>query len=716
MKTHTSKKLSPGFSDPQGATLNQDGVNFSLYSKYADEIFLLLFDKESENPTDIIKVSQKTGHIWHVFVHGLKAGQLYAYKANGKFDPKNGYRFNPHKCLIDPYAKAVTGKYSHENGGNYSYQKNSPKKDLSFDSQDNTLHTPKSIVIDNTFDWQNDRSPKIPPEKLIIYEVHLKGFTAHSSATVSAPGTYLGFIEKIPHLKELGINSVELLPVHEFYSNEFLTEKGLTNYWGYNTIGFFAPEISYSSQTYPGCQVNEFKTLVRELHKAGIEVILDVVYNHTGEQNELGPTINFRGIDNQTYYGLQGEKNQPYRYYRNNAGTGNILNVENPQVQKLILDSLRYWVEEMHVDGFRFDLATILGYENGVFSKNNAFFRAVARDPVLKNVKLIAEPWDITTYQTGNFPKMWAEWNDKFRDTVRRFLRGDTGQLSELALRISGSSDIFKDGKPPFKSINFITCHDGFTLYDLYSYKKKHNLKNGEDNRDGSDNNFSWNCGTEGIAKNPDIVRLRKQMVKNAICCLLFSVGTPMILGGDEFLRTQQGNNNSYCQDNEINWFDWSLLQKNRDILEFFKKAIRCRKKYELFQKTNEHHFLNGDGKNTPLFKWFNPCCENPDDNNYHEKLFCYQIQTTKQTPRLDKYIFLFILNADNQIHNVKIPEAASKIWYRIVDTSFDAGEDFLTESNEVLLDPIISYQSKPKSFVILSGVEKQVDSSYYLG
>lgn len=711
----TNKKLSSGFNSPQGATLTNNGINFALFSQYARQVYLLLFDKTDEKPTDIIKIEKKTGNIWHVFVHGLNAGQLYAFKVDGKYDPKNGFRFNSQKTLVDPYAKAVTGKFISSGNLLYGFKTETSEKDLSPDDKDNTHITPKSVVIDDFFDWQNDSPLNIPLSDLIIYEVHLKGFTAHKTAGVSMSGTYLGFVEKISYLKELGVNAVEFLPIHEHYTSEQLIQKKLTNYWGYNTIGFFAPEWSYSSQNFPGCQVTEFKTLVRELHKAGIEVILDVVYNHTGEENELGPTICFRGIDNQTYYGLQGPADQPYRYYRNNAGTGNILNIENPQVLRFILDSLRYWVEYMHVDGFRFDLTTVLGLKNNLFNIKNRFFQAISRDPVLKKIKLIAEPWDLTTYQLGNFPKNWAEWNDKFRDSVRRFWGGEPDQIKHLAWRLTGSQDIFDDGRKPAHSINFVTCHDGFSLNDLYTYNSKHNEKNGEKNRDGSDSNFSLNFGIEGETKNVKIIRLRKQMVKNAICSLMFSLGTPMILAGDEMLRTQRGNNNAYCQDNDISWLNWDYLHQNQDIFRFFKKAILFRKQYSIFRKNS---FFTGKDKNlndVPDVDWFDLNLNRPDWNNPNQKLLSYILDGGEVPSTLGAYFLFIILNSDRRAFTVKIPQY-KKNWFRVIDTSLDPGADFLEQGREVLLRESGNYISKPRSFVLLIGKNRVIDSSYFIG
>jgi glycogen operon protein len=705
LEHRTNKKLSSGSHGALGATLEQDGVNFALFSQYAQEVFLLLFDTPNGEPTDIIKIESRSEDIWHVYVHGIKAGQLYGYKVRGEYNPAAGMRFNEHKLLIDPYAKALMGKARNLDNLLLAYDANSPGDDLSKDERDNIHILPKSIVVDDVFDWQNDKKPDIPLEELIIYEVHARGFTAHLSSGVKHPGTYLGFIEKIPYLKKLGINAVELLPIHEFHQRDSLINKGLAEYWGYNTIGFFAPEQSYCSQLSAGCQVKEFKKLVCELHKAEIEVILDVVYNHTGEGNELGPTLCFRGIDNPTYYALKGSQEQPYRYYLNDTGCGNTLNIENPVVMRLVIDSLRYWAEVMHVDGFRFDLASILARVKGSYSNNSAFFEAISNDSSLSKVKMIAEPWDLTTYQVGNFPMGWSEWNGKFRDSARRFLKGDSEQIREIGWRVTGSADLYgDDGRSPYNSINFITCHDGFTLNDLYSYNQKHNETNLEDNKDGTNDNNSWNCGVEGETDNCKIIQLRRQMIKNALCCLFFSLGTPMLLGGDEVIRTQKGNNNCYCQDNEISWFNWDFLKQNADILEFCKKAIAFRKRYTIMQ---ERKFLSGkdmDGDSVPDIAWFGEDGKELNWNNPEQRVLCYQLDGSEKPSELGDYHLFFIFSADSKSHAIKLPQFEGKTWYRVVDTSRQSGDDFLPSGKEVVLDPSDHYQTKPRSIIVLLG------------
>ncbi len=704
LRHSTDRKVSPGQFYPLGATLGTNGVNFALYSQTASEVFLLLFAHANDEPTDIIRIENRTRYVWHTFVHGLKDGQLYAYKIRGDFDPAHGLRFSEHKLLLDPYARAFTGKCVNTDNLLLAYDPLSSQQDLSLDARDNTAALPKCIVVDDQFDWQGDAPPDNPLGKTVIYETHLKGFTAHRSSRASKPGTYLGFIEKIPHLLELGITAVELLPVHEFYVDDFLLKRGLTNYWGYNTIGFFAPESSYGTNSSPGCQVREFKSLVRELHKAGIEVILDVVYNHTGEGNELGPTIGFKGIDNPTYYLLTGTPSYPFRYYMNLTGCGNTLNLDHPHVIRLVMDSLRYWAEVMHVDGFRFDLASVLGREGGPFKKSAAFFDALSQDPVLQRVKLIAEPWDLGEYQVGNFPVDWCEWNGRFRDTVRRFVKGDSGQAADLGWRLTGSFDLYgDDGRSAYNSINFVTCHDGLTLRDLVSYNGKHNEANGENNDDGSNDNNSWNCGVEGGTQDADINRLRKQLIKNHACVLLFSAGTPMILSGDEVMRTQRGNNNTYCQDNETSWFDWDEAAKQKDIFEFFRKAIALTKKYPILQRCK---FLLGADLNAdhiPDVDWFGADLRAPAWNDPELRTLCYRLDGADEPSDQGDYQLFILLNTDYREQRILVPPPKEGMqWYRVIDTTLAAGEDFRQEGEERLLAPADSYLANPRSTVLL--------------
>lgn len=705
MLTHkTRKKTGEGAHYPLGATLQKDGVNFTLYSKYADEAFLILFDDPAGDPTDTIRLDHKTKHVWHVFVHGLKAGQLYGFKVRGRYDPQNGLRFNENKLLIDPYAKALTGKAVNRDGILCGYSQRASSKDLTFDERDSSAAAPKSVVVCDDFDWQGDRPLNIPLERSIIYEVHLKGFTAHPSSNVKRPGTYPGFIEKVPYLKGLGITAVEFLPLQESCAEDLLAKKGLSNYWGYNTIGFFAPESSYAATCKGASQVKEFKTLVRELHKAGIEAIMDVVYNHTGEGDELGPTLSFRGIDNLTYYCLKGSGSEPRRYYANYSGCGNAVNASDPQVIRFILDSLRYWVEVMHVDGFRFDLAAILGRAEGAFSERSAFFDVVMQDPVLNRVKLIAEPWDLETFQAGKFPVDWSEWNSRFRDTARRFMRGDGGQIGDLRYRLSGSPDLYgEDGRTVYNSVNFVTSHDGFTLNDLVSYDRKHNEANLEDNRDGREDNYSWNCGAEGDTDDASALGLRKRLAKNFMCLALLSSGTPMILGGDEFLRTQKGNNNAYCQDNGLSWFDWGLAEKNSGFLDFCKRLIAMVKRYKVLQMRKYSPSCVSPDMANFQHRWYGRDLDEPAWNDPAQKMLALYLYTEEKGR--GAYDIFAVFNADAASQYVRLPKLQEKRrWHRKIDTSLSPGKDLAGHGEEVLIDPPGFYIVNPRSVVVLVG------------
>ncbi len=702
--SRTQRTLHTGRHYPLGATLHPRGVNFALYSKHATEVFLLLFDDPHGDPTDVIRVEHCTRHIWHVFVEGARAGQLYGYRVRGPYAPAEGLRFNENKLLIDPYARALSHKLVDLDGQMLAYDPSSPLLDLSFDARDTSSIVPKAIVIDDTFDWQGDEPPDIPLERLFIYETHVKGFTAHPSSGVAHPGTYLGFVEKIPHLARLGVNAVEFLPVHEFAVEDFLLHKGLTNYWGYNTVAFFAPEQSYSTGSSPGCQVTEFKTLVRELHKAGIEVILDVVYNHSAEGSELGPTFSFRGIDNPTYYYLTGSPFERRRFYMNFTGCGNSLFLGNPAVIRLVMDSLRMWVETMHVDGFRFDLAPVLGRGRGEFDRAASFFDVISQDPVLSRIKLIAEPWDLGTYQVGSFPVDWSEWNGRFRDVTRKFVRGDAGLGPELGARITGSADLYgEDGRKAYNSVNFVTCHDGFTLWDLVSYQSKHNEANGEGNRDGNNDNNSTNCGVEGETDDRGINAFRWQMARNHICHLLFSLGTPMLLGGDEFLRTQRGNNNAYCQDNDISWFDWHRAERNRDFTEFVRKAIAFNKRHAILHRRKFHTGRDLDGDGLPDITWYGDDLQAPRWGDPDLRTLSFLLDGSEETTDLGDYLLFIIFNADRRMHRVAIPSAgAGARWHRVLDTSLPPGMDFAEAGQEVPLDPSDYYLVNPASSVVL--------------
>ncbi len=714
----TQHRVSEGSWYPLGATVDGGGVNFALSSRFAREVRLLLFDAPGRGPSEVIPLRSRTRFVWHARVEGLSAGQLYGYQVDGDWDPARGSRFNGNKLLLDPYARAVAGPFSNKDNILLSYDAGSEAGDLSFDPRDNSASAPKGIVIDDAaFDWKGDAPPQIPLEKLFIYEVHLKGFTAHPASRVSRPGTYLGFIEKIPYLKDLGINAVELLPIHQRYVDDFLTERGLTNYWGYNTIGFFAPEASYAADAAPGAQVAEFKTLVREFHRAGMEVILDVVYNHTGEGSERGPTLSFRGIDNQSYYALCGTTEHPYRYYMNWSGCGNTLNMASPPVIRLVMDSLRYWVREMHVDGFRFDLASVMGREEGGFVRTSGFFDAVSQDPTLCRVKLIAEPWDIGTYQLGNFPLDWSEWNGRFRDTARRFLKGDGGMAADMGFRLTGSADLYgDDGRSAYNSINFITCHDGFTLHDLVSYNGKHNEANGEGNRDGSDDNASWNCGTEGESTDPEVLALRARQARNAMCMLLLSSGTPMILGGDELLRTQGGNNNAYCQDNPTSWHDWSLLEKNRGMHAFMRSLIELCRRYPILQHRKYLSTADTNANSVPDFQWLGVDGGAVEWNDASCRSIGYALDgeagdlsggTGQGHPGGEAYRLFIFFNADSQPKPFIPPLSGKKGLYRLVDTNLPAGEDVNGEGFPLPVPPDgrFTYLVSARSTVVL--VEK---------
>jgi len=595
---------------PLGATWTGDGVNFAIFSEHATSIELCLFD-DVDAPKEIARVGlrEQTEQVWHTFLPEVRPGQLYGYRAYGPYEPNRGLRFNDSKLLLDPYAKAIPGqiKWSDEMFG---YTVGDPAEDLSRDSCDNAWAMVKSMVIDSAFNWGDDKRPATPLSETVIYELHVKGFTKlWQEIPENLRGTYAGIANEktIRYLKNLGATAVELLPVHAHLDDKALVDRSLTNYWGYNTIGFFAPHGPYSSNREPGAEVTEFKGMVRNLHAAGIEVILDVVYNHTGEGNHLGPTVCFRGVDNAVYYRLLAD--DP-RFYLDYTGTGNTVDTLRPRTLQLVMDSLRYWATEMRVDGFRFDLAPALARDGSGVNKFHAFFKVIQQDPVLSQVKLIAEPWDVGDggYQVGNFPQPFAEWNGKFRDAMRGFWRGDEGLIGEIGYRLTGSPDLYQDdGRRPYHSVNFITSHDGFTLNDLVSYNDKHNQANGEENRDGDPNNRSWNCGAEGLTDDPKIESLRRQQQRNFLTMLLLSQGMPMLLGGDEFGRTQKGNNNAYCQDNEISWFNWQWNEKQERLFEFTRKLIHLRREHPVFRQPK---FF--EGKPVPAGEirdvmWFNP-------------------------------------------------------------------------------------------------------------
>ncbi|GAC1448287.1 MAG: glycogen debranching protein GlgX [Ktedonobacterales bacterium] len=612
--------LLPGKPYPLGAVWDGHGVNFALFSEQGTGVTLCLFDRHGPNArSEAIALREVTGHVWHGYLPGIKPGQLYGYRVGGPYEPAAGLRFNPAKLLIDPYARALTGTVNWE-APVFGYQLGHEEADLSLDDRDDAWGVPKGVVLDPTFDWEGDQPPQIPWHQSIIYEVHVKGFTArHPDVPPALRGTYAGLASPavLDYLRQLGITAVELLPVHAFLDDNLLLERGLRNYWGYNTLNFFAPEARYSSAGDTGGQVREFKAMVKALHRAGMEVILDVVYNHTAEGSELGPTLSFRGIDNTTYYRLVPEHE---RYYMDYTGTGNTPNTRHPQVLKLIMDILRYWVLEMHVDGFRFDLAAALA--RGLFEVDHlsAFFDIIHQDPVLSRVKLIAEPWDVGEggYQVGNFPVLWAEWNGKFRDSVRRFWRGDDGQSAELGYRLTGSSDLYESsGRRPYASINFVTAHDGFTLRDLVSYNEKHNEANGEDNRDGADDNNSWNCGVEGPTDDLEVGILREQQMRNFLATLLLAQGVPMLSGGDEIGRTQQGNNNAYCQDNALSWYDWNLSEREQDLLSFTSQMVALRHAHPSLHRRKFFQGRRIRGSEVKDITWLRPDGEEMSDEEW---------------------------------------------------------------------------------------------------
>jgi glycogen operon protein len=600
-------KQRPGRPYPLGATWDGAGVNFALFSEHATAVDLCLFGGAEGGTVGQVRIEEQTDQVWHVHLSGVDPGQRYGYRVHGPWDPPAGHRFNPAKLVLDPYARAIDGTIRWSDTL-FGYEVGHPHADLRRDDRDSAAALPKSVVVDPNFRWGPHRPLRIPWEDTIVYETHVKGLTMrHPEVPEHLRGTYagLGHPAVIAYLRRLGVTAVELLPVHQFVADRHLVERGLTNYWGYNSIGYFAPDVRYASSGGLGQQVVEFKTMVKTLHAAGIEVILDVVYNHTAEGNHLGPTLAFRGIDNASYYRLVADDR---RYYMDYTGCGNTLNMMHPRVLQLIMDSLRYWIQELHVDGFRFDLAATLARELHDVDRLGAFFDIVHQDPVISQVKLIAEPWDLGEggYHVGNFPPGWSEWNGKYRDTVRDFWRGADRTLGEFAYRLTGSSDLYEtSGRRPYASVNFVTAHDGFTLADLVAYQDKHNEANGEDNRDGTDDSRSWNCGVEGPTDDPAVTGLRGRQQRNFLTTLFLSQGVPMLLGGDEFGRTQQGNNNAYCQDNELSWYDWK--QVDEALLEFTRRLIRFRQDHPVFRRRLWFQGRPIHGSAVKDIAWFTP-------------------------------------------------------------------------------------------------------------
>ncbi|MBN1306420.1 MAG: glycogen debranching protein GlgX [Chitinispirillaceae bacterium] len=674
--------IRPGKPYPRGPQWDGNGTNFSLFSENAEKVELLLFDSpEAPEPDRTVALPVKTASTWHGSIPGIGPGQHYAYRVYGPYEPAKGHRFNPSKALIDPYAKALAGDAVWDDAL-FGYTAGDPGGDLSFDKRDSAAFIPKSIVIDQSFAWEGDAPPRIPWSETIIYEAHVKGLTKlHPDLPEEIRGTYaaVGSEPVVRHLTSLGITALELLPVQQHVDDRVLLERGLCNYWGYNTIGFFAPDFRYASRKSPGQQVNEFKSMVKALHKAGIELIIDVVYNHTAEGNHLGPTLCFKGIDNASYYCLSPHDR---RYYMDFSGCGGCFNMQHPRVLQFVMDSLRYWVIEMHVDGFRFDLAATLAREFYEVDRLSTFFDVICQDPVLSQVKLIAEPWDLGHggYQVGNFPELWNEWNGKYRDAVRRFWKGDEGQLSEIGYRLTGSSDLYKySNRNPQASVNFITCHDGFTLRDLVSYNGKHNEANGEENRDGANDNDSWNCGSEGPADDPDIKRLRLRQMKNLLSTLFLSQGTPMLFGGDEFGKTKRGNNNTYCQDNELSWLQWEHDDEGRDLLAFTRSLIALRKRHPIFCRKSFFQGRRLSGRGVRDIHWFRPDGREMRVKEWNQSFArsVGMMLVGDAIPDLDsngeKIIddsFLILLNAHWEPIEFKLPKSLKSGWVPILDTT----------------------------------------------
>lgn len=705
-------QIRPGSMYPLGASYDGAGVNFALYSQVAQKVELCLFDEHDAETR--IEMTEQNSYVWHNYIPGLQPGQRYGYRVYGPYDPMHGLRCNPNKLLLDPYAKAIEGNIDGDESL-FSYWFKSPDDNSAMNDLDSAAHTMKSAVINPYFDWGNDQHPYISYHDSVIYEAHVRGMTnLNMDVPPDIRGTYAGlaYPSVIEYLKKLGITAIELMPIHQFVNDSFLQEKGLSNYWGYNTIGFFAPHNAYSSSGERGEQVNEFKSMVKAYHRAGMEVILDVVYNHTAEGNHMGPTLSFKGIDNASYYRLvEGDQ----QHYFDTTGTGNSLLMRSPHALQLITDSLRYWVTEMHVDGFRFDLAATLARQFQEVDKLSAFFDIVEQDPIISRVKLIAEPWDLGSggYQVGGFPSSWSEWNGRYRDTVRDFWRSQPSTLPEFASRLMGSSDLYQvNGRRPVASVNFITAHDGFTMNDLVSYNEKHNEANGEGNRDGESNNRSWNCGVEGPTNIPDVNDLRQRQMRNMFATLLFSQGIPMICGGDEVARTQQGNNNAYCQDNEISWTNWHLDKGRKELLAFVSKLIHLRLDHPVLHR---RRFFTGrepgDDSNTiPQVEWFDHTGSIMDmDDWQNTHAFSMMIYLNgSDIPEVDWYgnrmvdnDFILIFNAHYEPIMFTLPdERYGRKWQLVVDTH---------NPNE----PALSYEAgfmitaQSRSFLMLMSAEK---------
>ncbi|MGD9986094.1 glycogen debranching protein GlgX [Pseudonocardia sp.] len=719
----------PGSAYPLGASYDGAGTNFAIFSEVAEKVELCLFEPDGQETR--VRLTEVDGFVWHCYLPGVEPGQRYGYRVHGPHDPAHGLRCNPNKLLIDPYAKALDGPVRWDEAV-FGYEFDAPENRNDADS---APFVPKSVVINPYFDWGSDRPPKVPYHETIVYEAHVKGLTiTHPDVPEELRGSYAGLAHPamVEHLQTLGVTAVELMPVHEFITDHHLEQRGLANYWGYNTIAFLAPHHAYAmSGSRPGSQVQEFKAMVRDLHEAGIEVILDVVYNHTAEGSDMGPTLSMRGIDNHAYYRLVEDEQ---RYYMDYTGTGNSLNVRNPHTLQLIMDSLRYWVTEMHVDGFRFDLASTLAREFYDVDRLSVFFDLVQQDPVISQVKLIAEPWDVGPggYQVGNFPPLWTEWNGKYRDTVRDFWRGEPGTLGEFASRLTGSSDLYKaDGRRPYASINFVTAHDGFTLADLVSYNDKHNAANGEDGNDGESHNRSWNCGVEGPTDDEDVLALRARQQRNFITTLLLSQGVPMLLHGDELGRTQGGNNNVYCQDNEIAWMDWSLAGKNAGLIGFTGGVAALRHAHPVFRRRRffagrpirpRRRSETGDTATAlPDIAWFSPSGEEMTEQDWDSGFGkCVLVflngegitEADHRGERVTDDSFLLLLNAHWEDIEATLPAAEfGTRWAVVVDSATGEVTSLATTPGTVAADPVTvtsgSAQVVPaRSILVLQRVE----------
>jgi isoamylase len=676
----------PGEPYPLGAHWDGQGTNFALYSELAWEVELCIFDRpDAHEPVRSVRLRERTAYVWHGYVPGVGPGAFYGYRINGPYEPGRGWRCNPFKLVVDPYARALAGPVRLE-AHPFAFPFDQPGEDWVLDDADDAWGVPKGVVLDPRFDWRGDAPPRIPWHETVIYEAHVKGLTRlHPDVPPDMRGTFAGVAHPavIEHLRSLGVTAIELLPVHEVADEPFLVRRGLRNYWGYSTLNYFSPAGRYARARDYGEQVAEFKEMVRTLHAAGMEVILDVVYNHTAEGDHLGPTLSFKGIDNPTYYRLRPDDPRLYMDY---TGTGNSMNLRHPQTLQLVMDSLRYWVEEMHVDGFRFDLASTLARELHEVDRLSSFFDVIHQDPVISRVKLIAEPWDVGEggYQVGNFPVLWAEWNGRYRDTVRGWWRGDPGRLGELGYRLTGSSDLYEDdGRRPHASINFIVAHDGFTLNDLVTYNHKHNEANGEANRDGSDENLSYNFGVEGPTDRPDIAAQRERQKRNFLATLLLSQGVPMICGGDEMGRTQLGNNNAYCQDNELSWIHWNLSEADRELLEFARRVARLRREHPTFRR---RRFFRGRairGSDVKDLTWVRPDGHEMTDQEWNSGFVrCFGMvlagdaieEWDPRGERVRDDDFLLLLNADGAGMTFTLPAGGVDAGWKLVLDTFDPG------------------------------------------